>query len=410
MRYLLKGGDEVKTHSFRWLETRRVHVEEEDRMRIAFVYDGAYPWIKGGVEKRVYEIGRRLAERGHDVHWYCVGWWLSDNGESTIEMDGIKYHAVCEPLEMYVNGRRSIKAAIKFSISLIRPLLREKFDIIDCQQFPYFSCFSAKLASLVNKSSLIITVLEYWGDYWYEYLGKVGIFGKIVERLTFNLTSDYITISSHVKDYLSFCKGSLYFIPCGVSFNKIKNITPSSENADLIFVGRLIKHKNVDVLLKALALLKDDGSKLTCIIIGDGPEKENLMKITRDLDLEGQVKFMGRVPSDDDVYKYMKSSNIFVFPSSREGAGLVTLEANAAGLPVITADHPLNASREFINGKNGVLFDLTPNDLKEKILLMMKEHEDLKDECIKFAETYSWDNIAHLTENLYSKLFEKRKE
>ncbi len=254
-----RGG---QNPSFRWLETRRVHVEEEDLMRIAFVYDGAYPWIKGGVEKRVYEIGRRLAERGHDVHWYCVGWWLPDNGERTIEIDGIKYHAVCEPLEIYVNGRRSIKAAIKFSISLTRPLLREKFDIIDCQQFPYFSCFSAKLASLVNKSSLIITVLEYWGDYWYEYLGKVGIFGKIVERLTFNLTSDYITISSHVRNYLSFCKDSIHIVPDGVPFNKIRKIKPSSEKANLIFVGRLIKHKNVDVLLKALHLLRDDGFKL----------------------------------------------------------------------------------------------------------------------------------------------------
>jgi len=385
--------------------------EEEDGchlMRIAFVYDGAYPWINGGVEKRVYEIGKRLAERGHDVHWYCVGWWLPDNGEGTIEVDGIKYHAVCEPLEMYVNGRRSIKAAIKFSISLIRPLLREKFDIIDCQQFPYFSCFSAKLASLINGSSLIITVHEFWGDYWYEYLGRMGIFGKIVERATFKLTSNYITVSNHVKRSLGFLKDSIYIVPAGVSFNKIKNIEPSSEGANLIFVGRLIKHKNVHVLLKALRLLRDDGFNLTCIIIGDGPEKENLMRITRDLDLEDQVRFMGRVPSDDDVYGYMKSSDIFVFPSSREGAGLVTLEANAAGLPVITADHPLNASRDFINGKNGVLFDINSNDLKEKILLMMKEHENLKDECRKFAESYSWDNIANLTENFYSKLKENR--
>ncbi len=125
------------------------------------------------------------------------------------------------------------------------------------------------------------------------------------------------------------------------------------------------------------------------------------MKITRDLGLEAQVKFMGRVPSDDEVYKYMKSCNIFVFPSSREGAGLVTLEANAAGLPVITTNHKLNASRELINGKNGVLFNLDPHDLKEKIILIMNEHEKLRKDCIKFAESYSWDKIADLTENVY---------
>lgn len=370
-------------------------------MKIAYIYDGAYPWMKGGVEKRVYEIGKRLAERGHEVHWYCAGWWLPEKGEKTIEFDGIKYHGVCEPLQLYVNGRRSIKAALKFSTNLIGPLLQEEFDIIDCQNFPYFSCFPAKMASIINKCPLIITVHEYWGNYWHKYLGRMGIFGKIVERLTFKLTSNYITVSNHVKDYLSFCKGSIYVIPGGVPFNKIKSINSSSEKADLIFVGRLIKHKNVDVLLKALHLLKGDGFKLSCIIIGDGPEKKNLMKIARKLGLEEQVKFMGKVPSDNDVYKYMKSSNIFVFPSTREGAGLVTLEANAAGLPVITSDHPLNASREFINEKNGVLFNLDPNDLKEKVISMMNKHETLKDECIKFAEAYSWDNIADLTENVY---------
>ncbi len=44
-------------------------------MRIAFVYDAVYPWIKGGAEKRIYEIGRRLADRGHEVHWFGVKWW-----------------------------------------------------------------------------------------------------------------------------------------------------------------------------------------------------------------------------------------------------------------------------------------------------------------------------------------------
>ncbi len=46
-------------------------------MKIAFIYDAVYPWVKGGAEKRIYEIGRRLAEK-HEVHWYGVGWWLKE--------------------------------------------------------------------------------------------------------------------------------------------------------------------------------------------------------------------------------------------------------------------------------------------------------------------------------------------
>lgn len=41
-------------------------------MKIAYIYDAAYPWVKGGAEKRIYEISRRLGERGHEVHCYCM--------------------------------------------------------------------------------------------------------------------------------------------------------------------------------------------------------------------------------------------------------------------------------------------------------------------------------------------------
>ncbi|MBC7081844.1 MAG: glycosyltransferase family 4 protein [Thermoplasmatales archaeon] len=373
-------------------------------MKIAFIYDGAYPWNKGGAEKRLYEIGRRLAERGHEVHWYCVGWWLPQEEKRDIEFDGIEYHGVCRPLQLYVDGRRSIKAALKFSISLIGPLLQEEFDVIDCQNFPYFSCFSGKFTSIINKSNFIITVLEYWGDYWYEYLGKIGVFGKIIEKLTFRLSKNVITISNQVKNDLSFYDGSVYVIPDGVPFDTISNVKPSMEKSDVIFVGRLIKHKNVDILLKALNLIKKEGLNIRCFIIGDGPERKNLEKLTKKLDLRENVRFLHKVSRDDDVYAYMKSSKVFVFPSTREGAALVTLEANAAGLPVITIDHPLNASRELINNKNGMLSDLSPYDLKDKIIFMLNHYEDFKDECISFAKDYTWDNIAKLTERVYKEV------
>ena len=56
--------------------------------------------------------------------------------------------------------------------------MKERFDIIDCQQFPYFSCFSAKFLSTLKKIPLMITWHEVWGDYWYEYLGWKGFVGK----------------------------------------------------------------------------------------------------------------------------------------------------------------------------------------------------------------------------------------
>jgi len=67
-------------------------------MKIAFVYDAVYPWVKGGAEKRIYEIAKRLADRGHEVHWFGVGWWFKDGNSEIINHDGIILHGVCEPV------------------------------------------------------------------------------------------------------------------------------------------------------------------------------------------------------------------------------------------------------------------------------------------------------------------------
>jgi len=65
--------------------------------QIAYVYDAVYPWIKGGGEKRVWEISKRLARREHEVHWFGIKWW---EGEKDIVKGGVYLHGTgkCEDL------------------------------------------------------------------------------------------------------------------------------------------------------------------------------------------------------------------------------------------------------------------------------------------------------------------------
>ena len=74
-------------------------------MKIAYVYDAVYPWVKGGAEKRIYELSRRLAKRGHEVHCYGMKWWP---GEDEILKDNVHLHGICPPMPLYSNGKRSI--------------------------------------------------------------------------------------------------------------------------------------------------------------------------------------------------------------------------------------------------------------------------------------------------------------
>ncbi len=375
-----------------------------ETLKIAFVYDAVYPWIKGGAEKRIYEIGRRLAEKGHEVHWYGVGWWFNGDQRRVIDHDGIFLHGVCKPLQLYVNGRRNISAAINFAWKVFPELVRQKFDIVDCQEFPYFPCFSAKLHSILKKSKLTITWHEIWGKYWFGYLGKKGLFGYIVERLTARLAKNNVAVSEQTKrDLEKLGVNGVEVIPNGIDFERIQEVKPSGEESDVVFAGRLIRDKNVDILIKAMRLLRDEIPDIKCVIIGDGPERARLEKLTEDVGLKRNVYFKGFLSEHNDVLALMKSSKVFVLPSTREGFGIVALEANACGLPVITVKHEMNATKDLIRiGKNGFICDLNEAEIAKCVISAL--NFDMDSYCMEFAKNYDWNSITRKCEKLYSEV------
>lgn len=373
-------------------------------MKIAFVYDAVYPWVKGGAEKRVYELARRLAARDHQVHWYGMGYWWSEQGKKNIEMDGIKLHGVMKPMELYQDDRRSIKEAIYFAVMVLLKFRAGRYDIIDCQGFPFFSCFSAKINSLLNKSTLVITLHEVWNDYWYHYLGKAGFFGRLTEKLMVKLTSHLITVSSKTRKDLAEIKPgeNSVIIPNGIDVKEINNTKPSGDKTNVLFVGRLIKEKNVDMLLKALVELRDFIPFLKCTIIGEGPERERLENLTSELNLQSNITFLGFTEDYSQVISHMKSSEVLVLPSEREGFGMVVLEANACGLPVVVVDHPMNAAKDLIKeGKNGFVADLNVESISDNIKQAINTKKEIEGYCRELASEYDWDVIVKKLEIAY---------
>jgi len=355
-------------------------------MKIAYIYDAVYPWVKGGAEKRIYEMARRMVDRGHEVHWFGLKWW---DGDKDILMEGINIHSIGKWDSLYVDGRRSIKEGLYFGMKTLTGL-KGDFDVIDCQEFPYFSCFSAKIHSLL-KSKLVITWHEVWGSYWYEYLGRKGVLGKVVEQMTAKLTDNNIAVSEKTKRDLKGMVKNVEVIPNGIDFDRIQRVKKSVES-DLIFVGRLIKEKNVDVLIKAVKLIKEEMPDVSCFIIGDGPERKRLEKLICDFDVEDNIKLLGFLEIHDDVISFMKSSKVFILPSTREGFGIVTLEANACGLPIVTIDHERNAAKELIKeGTNGFLCGLKEEEISERIILALSERMGKK--CVETSKGYDWSVI-----------------
>ena len=149
----------------------------------------------------------------------------------------------------------------------------------------------------------------------------------------------------------------------------IDRISKANANSDIIYVGRLVQHKNVDQIIRALRLIKDAGQELHCVVIGDGPEKQSLEEISKELHVDQQISWLGFVEDSENVYAHMKASRVFVLPSSREGFGIVAVEANACGLPVVTVQEPGNAVQDLLEGgKNGSAVPNTPAFIASAIL------------------------------------------
>ena len=376
-------------------------------MKIVFVSDAIYPYNKGGKEKRLYEISTRLAGRGHNVHIYCMKWW-KEKETHRIE-NGVHLHAISRYYPMYSGKRRSIKEAVMFAFACFK-LIREDFDVIDVDHMPHFVLFSTKFVCILKRKKLITSWHEVWGrEYWREYLGVLGNVAYIIEKLSVLMPDGIISVSEHTTSKLKndlLSKKDIITISNGVDFEKIKKIHTSSEKSDVIFAGRLFHNKNVDVLIKSIAVLYKNYPGIKCLIIGEGPEKETLKILTQKLNLEKNIIFLGFLENQNDVYALMKSSKVFVLPSTREGFGIVVIEANVCGIPVITIDHKDNAARDLIKeGENGFVCKLKEEEIAKRIMRILENSSDrkMKKACMDLAKKYDWDKIVDEIEGIYSK-------
>ena len=102
----------------KYADAKPPHIASRPHMRIAIVYDAVYPYSLGGGERRYYELAIRLAQAGHEVHWYGMRWW---SGPRIMHKDGVTYHAICPKLPLYTrSGRRSIIEAFIFGLLAIQ--------------------------------------------------------------------------------------------------------------------------------------------------------------------------------------------------------------------------------------------------------------------------------------------------
>ena len=340
-------------------------------LSIALVNDFIYPFSKGGVEKRVFDIAKQLAMRGHEVHLIGTKEW---EGPSEILQENVMLHGVRSSTERHNgSGRRSIWQALVCSLLVSRRLASGHYDVIDVQSMAPLTCLFSILVARAKRIPVVVTWHEVWGRYWREYLGILGYVGQVIERLIARLGNEHIAVSDETfRRVQRLGVEEPCLVPNGVDLSLVDAVDKARSASDVICVSRLVKHKNIRMLIDAIALMNADGVHPEVSIIGSGPERVDLIRYAASLGVEN-LNFLTDVETEAQLLSLLKASRISVQPSLREGFGLAALEASACALPTLVVDHPDNASTEFVHPD--LILPLDPEAFANKIRALLEDGE-----------------------------------
>lgn len=185
------------------------------------------------------------------------------------------------------------------------------------------------------------------------------------------------------------------------NFLKIDTYNPNSNKLKLLYVGRLAKHKNIDLLLDAISILKNNLIYIDLTIIGEGEEYNFLVNKTSRLNLESSVSFLGFDNNwSKNAYKY----DFFILPSNLEGMPNVLFEASALRLPILASNIP-EINSHFIDGLSAFLFK--PNSI-ESIVRVIKFaffnpnlSYQIQEKAFQLVKNYSIKEMTTKYQNIY---------
>lgn len=285
--------------------------------------------------------------------------------------------------------------------------LKKNYDIIHCHfgRIGKYGVFlkrmgiTAKLITTFYGTDLTHMIKKYGRNYYKALLIHGDLFLPICnyfKRILINLE----------------CKKKIRVHPLGIDTDKFRNTAQieffNPNRINIFSVGRFIEKKGFEYSIKALSKINLAEYNIQYLIVGDGPLKSKLEKLTRELKIEKYVKFLGSL-KQEDVIKIFKKSHIFILSSvtakdgDKEGTPTVLLEAQSMSIPVISTYHS-GIPEIVIDQKSGLLVPERDSiAIKEKLLFLLNNPEKCK-EMSSFAREFARKHfdIKNLNKRLIS--------
>lgn len=392
-------------------------------MKIGIFTDTYNPTVSGVVTS-VNMIEQELKKRGHEVYVFAPSKSIQPNDNQTLYM--------LKSMPLLVAKQYKNRVATFYSRDVAKKIKEIGIDIVHTQSEFGLGHFG-KVMSRKMGIPFIHTYHTMWEDYIHYIIPIHGrnIYSKRFVR-TFSRSfvrkaECVITPSKKTEKYLKYkCKVKnkpIYVIPTGIdttaflpsNFTDEQRISLKSSLGILpnekvvLFLGRVAEEKSVDLILKNMPQLFKTNPNTKFLIVGDGPSKNDLEKLAKDLNISDKVIFTGKV-AWKEVPKYYSIADIFVNASITETQGLTFLEAMASGVPIVAKYAP-NLTEYIHHQKNGILLR-NPQDFAKciKNVLDNKElHNKFSKAGLETAQNYSVEEFGDKLEALYTEVIRSYK-
>lgn len=376
-------------------------------MKILITTDTFFPMING-VSASINILYEELKNSGHEVKILT----LSQTGKEKVLGD--IYYLRSLGIGIYPDAR--IKAP--FYNKLINEVIEWMPDIIHSQ-----TEFSTMFVAKYICSKLGIPHIHTYHTMYEDYLGYL-LGGKLIRKntaakltkLLLNSLDAIIAPTEKTKNtLLSYgVYKNIHVIPTGINLRNFQKSISIDEKKKIIssfeinfedriitYVGRTAKEKNIDEII---TLFKEVTNKITnakLLIVGAGPELENLKSLVKRERLEDNVYFTGMI-NPKDIYKYYKISEVFVTASNSETQGLTYIEALSSGCPIVCKwDECLKGI--IIQGKNGFVYK-KQWEFSHYVIRILENHDlrkNMAKEAIVKANEYSSNKFKEKVLNSY---------
>jgi glycosyltransferase involved in cell wall biosynthesis len=327
-------------------------------VRICVVYDCLYPYTVGGGERWYRNVAERMAREGHEVTYLTLRQW--ERGERVDLGDGVRVVAVGPRMALYTDsGRRRILPPLVFGLGVLWHLLRHgrRYEVLDTCAFPYFSLLAAALLRPLLRYELVVDWFEVWSrDYWREYLGGAGRIGLLVQTICARVPQRAHCFSElHAQRLRAEGLRGPVTVLRGLLADP-RAVAEAQRTAPLVlFAGRLIPEKRVGLAVASIALAAERIDGLRGLILGDGPERDAVRAAIEEHGASEIVRAVGWA-SAEELEARMAESMCLLLTSSREGYGLVVVEASQHATPSVVVAGQDNAATELIvEGVNGTV-------------------------------------------------------